>query len=200
MPSSKFTCQAKEPALCRYHGSGSESYATTLKARLEVAGQAYKAVQHTSRAYASFSILKEAQNSYYATDTGILEIKSILKNNELALPYRTEVEKVYNAALSYRKLYEKNLSIDTIFPPRPPRPYVRLPMGVGLLENDTSNISTFIDEKNGITFNINWVHDQGHVMLSSSTNRDEDILIGQAQSVDEATRKATEWYNRNYFK
>jgi hypothetical protein len=197
MPSPKLECQAKEPSLCRYHGTGSETYAATLKARLEVAGQAYKAAQHTSRAYAAFSLLRESQNSYYSTDKGLSELESMLDTPGISINQKIEAEKVYHSALAYRKVYEKNLNINTIFPPAPPAPYKRLPMGTGLIAEGITNISTFPLDKE-IICNINWNSNLENLTLSYKEKNKEDVLIGQAKSLDEATRKATEWYNRNY--
>lgn len=198
MPSPKLDCQAKEPSLCRYHGTRSETYAATLKGRLEVAGEAYKAAQHTSRAYAAYSLLRESQNSYYATDKGLSELESILDTPEISANQKNEAEKVYNSALAYRKVYEKNLNINTIFPPTPPTPYKRLPMGSGLTSDGITNISTFSMDKGEMICNINWNSNLENLTLSYKEHFKDDVLIGQAKSLDEATRKATEWYNRNY--
>jgi predicted ATP-dependent Lon-type protease len=158
-----------------------------------VSTETYVAVKDTDQAYAAYNTLRESQKDYYATDDGIEEIETVLKNPQLSEAKHKQIKAIYDEAIKARALYEEELDINTFFVPTPPKQYEELPAGKGNV-NDVHNLSCFNDENGEVM--LNWDVNTQLITLASNgrTNVEE---IGMAGSSDEAVRKATEWYNNN---
>lgn len=192
-------CQAGIPASCRYHGFDSVAHTRVLKQKLEIATQIYKAYHGQTEAYKAFATLREAQIEYYSTTQGLEEIEIVLSKTDLTSRQKTEISAVHKTALETRITYEKSITADSAFLPIAPKPYKELPpaqLTGAESENDTYNLSMF--RQAGKLSSIDYDPDKGLILFSTLKNAEEATLIGKAENVEEATRKATAWYNRNF--
>lgn len=192
-------CQAVMPARCRYHGLDSKMHTLVLKQKMDIATHTYKAFKGQPEAYAAYAVLREAQAEYYSTDQGLEEIETILLNSNLTTNENTEITAVHKKALETRITYERSITIDSALLPIAPKPYKELPPAqlTGLeTAEDTQNLSMF--RHLGKLSSIDYSPDKGMVMFSTVTSAEDATLIGRAKTVEEATRKATAWYNKNF--
>lgn len=192
-------CQAELPAYCRYHGFDSIVHTLVLKQKMELATQVYKAYKGQPEAYKSFAALREAQTEYYSTNQGLEEIEIILLQEDLTSNQQLQITAVHKKALETRITYENSLTAESAFLPVAPKPYRELPPAQ-LTEiennNNTYNLSAFIQDGKHST--INYEAEEGMVVYSVLNKSKNSTLIGRAKNLEEATRKATVWYNKNF--
>jgi len=191
-------CQAENPARCRYHGLDSAVHTQVLKQKMGIAVQSYKGCKNTSEAYVAFAALRDAQNDYYSTDQGLEEIEEILLDETLSENHKHQIKAIHKTALEARISYEKSATARSAFIPSAPRPYKALPPAQQVEESslDTHNLSIF--KQGGKMSSIDYNPDKKLIVFSTPASPDESTLIGRATTIEEATRKATAWYNENF--
>lgn len=187
-------CTAKVVALCRYHGANNASYSSLLRSKLAVAQAVYFAAKDTPEIYTAYEILKETQKAYYATNQGLEELEEILEDETLPLKYKHEMEKVLGEANTLRAFHEQNVSLEVAFP-KPPKPYKPLPDGDKNTSSDSHLLSSF-ESPTKESVEIIW-DESTHLIISKVVSMGSK-QIGKAETVEEAIRKATKWFNENF--
>jgi len=198
--SSTAKCQAAIPSKCRYHGADSLKHTELLKNKMIIATETYKALKNKDEAYMAYSIMREAQKEYYATTDGLLEIENVLNNPLLKSHQRDAIEAIYKTATEQRLSYEKSATAESAFAvPASLKPYLPLPepnTNENNLESNLHNISAFSHEGKPVT--IDYSIEKELILFSHTTSPEDSILIGRAKTIEEAERKATAWFNRQF--
>ena len=184
-------CQASIPANCKYHGVSSVPHTRMLKNKLLVATQTYQALKGTPQSYIAYSSLREAQNDYYATNQGMAEIENAISRKDLTEEQYARIDRIHQTAIDTRLAHEHSVTALSAFIP-PPKRYKSLPEAVEDTNRQAKNISTF-SGPSGALMTIDYIEEDKLIIVNSKDR--ERIVIGQASSIEEATYKATSWYN-----
>ena len=189
-------CQAKDPSSCKYHNAQKGVYERMLKNKLLVAKAAYDIAKDTPSRFEAYSSLKQTQEAYYATDSGLKELEYLLEVGTLSSKQNIEVQKLLQKSLIFR-VNEETSSQEIVnkILPKPPRKRSSLPSPENAVHISSEHVplATFLLDNN--KSQIDWNSSSGEIVCFPVSNYEKFVIIGKAYSSDEATYKASHWYN-----
>lgn len=163
-------CNAKDPAACRYHGARAGSLVTVLKSQMIVAHSVYKAAETLSEQFDAYTKVREAEISYYATDTGASELEKKITTTPTG-EYRDLLLDIQKRASELRNDHEEMDSVMSSWGPtaliRTVEPTVRT-----LEDGSSVHVLSSLKKFSGDTAVYEWNETTGSLTYSEHSDTD----------------------------